>query len=137
MHIWKSILLKDEIVIFFHLLIKISAKYSFLQKKWLTCLVNNIEPSMPRFAEVVPQWLIPEAYYWVNVAISFVNHILELDKKFPDLVSFSTNILRIVPSVLCSVKFNVNVKQLKNKYAKDLPSCSSLRKNKFSLEKLI
>ena len=119
MHIWKSILLKDETVIFFHLLTKISAKYSFLQKKWLACLVNNVEPSMPRFVEVVPQWLIPEACYQVNVPISFINHILELDKKFPDLVSFATNILRTVPSVLCSVKFKVNVEQLKNKYAKD------------------
>ena len=68
-----------------------------------------------------------EAYYRGNVAISFINHIiLELDEKFPDLASFAANILGLVPSVLCSVKFNVNVEQLKNKYAEDLPSLAYL-----------
>ena len=76
-----------------------------------------------RFTENSSPVTDSEAYYQVNVAISFMNHvIMELDKKFFYLASFAANILGLVPSVLCSGPFNVNVEQLENKYTEDLPS---------------
>ena len=58
---------------------------------------------------------------------AFINHvIMELDEAFSNLASFTVNILGLVPSVLCSGTFNVNVEQLKNKHAKDLPSGACL-----------
>ena len=76
-----------------------------------------------RFTENSSPVTDSEAYCRVNVAIPFIDHvIMELDEKFSNLASFAANILWLVPSVLCSGTFNVNVEQLKNKYAEDLPS---------------
>ena len=57
---------------------------------------------------------------------------MELDETFSNLASFAVNILGLVPSVLCSDTFNVNVEQLKNKYAEDLPSGAYLEQQIFS-----
>ena len=76
-----------------------------------------------RFTENSSPVTDSEAYYQVNVAIPFMNHvIMELDERFSNLASFAANILGLVPSVLCSGPFNVNVEQLENKYTDDLPS---------------
>ena len=76
-----------------------------------------------RFTENSSPVTDSEAYYQVNVAIPFMNHvIMELDEKFSNLASFAGNILGLVPSVLRSGPFNVNVEQLENKYTEDLPS---------------
>ena len=63
-----------------------------------------------RFTENSSPVTDSEAYYQVNVAIPFMNHvIMELDEKFYNLASFADNILGLVASVLRSGPFNVNV----------------------------
>ena len=56
---------------------------------------------------------------------------MELDETFSNPASFAVNILGLVPSMLCSGTFNVNVEQSKNKYAEDLPSRAYLEQHIF------
>ena len=66
-----------------------------------------------RFTENSSPVTDSEAYYQVNVAIPFINHvIMELDEKFSNLASFAGNILGLVPSVLRSGQFNAIGKQI-------------------------
>ena len=54
-----------------------------------------------------------KVYYQVNV-VPFI--VMELEEKFSNLVTITANILKPVPSVLCSDTFNVNFEQVKSKY---------------------
>ena len=67
----------------------------------------NVEPSKPRTcthqrnrpngeAETTEEW------YRVNVAVSFLDHIIsELDYKFSAVAQTSSHLLGLVPSILC------------------------------------
>ena len=87
----------------------------------------DVEPCKPRScsrqrhranaeAESIEQWFLR------NAAIPFVDHILtELDTRFSVLSQTSTQLLELVPSVLCS-KEDIDLSAVEQLYAQDLPS---------------
>lgn len=86
----------------------------------------NVHPSKPRScahqtnrpnapAESLEDW------YRINVAIPFIDHVItELDSKFTRLAKTASQLLSLVPSVMCDS--NVNFSELIELYEDDLPS---------------
>lgn len=63
-----------------------------------------------------------EEWYRINAAIPFLDHIMtELDERFSVLAETSSQLLQLVPSILCSVE-NAELSSVTQLYAQDLPS---------------
>ena len=87
----------------------------------------DVEPCKPRScsrqrhrvnaeAESIEQWFLR------NAAIPFVDHVLtELDTRFSVLSQTSSQLLELVPSVLCSKK-DIDLPAVEQLCAQDLPS---------------
>ena len=109
--------LRENITVEFH---------SVFQQAERMGVAVNVEPTKPRTcarqmhrpnadAESVEDW------YRVNVAIPFIDHIItELESQFSSLTLTASQLLGLVPSVICSSEVDVsNALQL---YCNDLPS---------------
>ena len=87
----------------------------------------NVQPSKPRTcirqrnrpnaeAETVEEW------YRVNVAVPFLDHIIvELDSQFSAIAQTSTQLLGLVPSIMCS-QDDLDISEAVELYHNDLPS---------------
>ena len=87
----------------------------------------NVDPSRPR--SCARQRNRPniatdsiEDWYKVNVAIPFIDHIIaELDSQFSQLANTASQLLCLVPSIMCN-KTNIDTTELVKLYNNDLPS---------------
>ena len=86
----------------------------------------DVQPSMPRNCNRQrhrPNSDVEntESWYIVNIAIPFMDHILqELDSQFSALTQTASKLLGLVPRVLC--KREIDMTQLVELYSNDIPS---------------